>query len=234
MTRNNDMSNGDDLWSGVNLKLQYAAFFLTRMQAPLDPPPRTTNNVVQESSGAILATNWQQAFYANFDAFLAMARSVPEIINCCFGEDRVLRDWFRTLPEDQQQRRTQFSKRFRDERDRFRDHDLTDERNNSLHRIGVPGATVAHTGLFGVQYVGTAVAPIPASETRPLPPGDPHPWLARPTPVRPHWSDFTIDGKPLFDECHNYLKLANELVEHARRIANEVHGSHSLTPPSLG
>ena len=226
------MSNGD-LWSGASLKLEYASYFLNKMERSLNPPPRTHENVVQESAGAILATNWQQALYANFDAFLAMARSVPDILNCCFGKDRVLYAWFDKLPGDKQRRRTEFSNRFKAGYEQFRKHYLTDERNNSLHRIGISGATVAHTGLFGVQYVGTAVTPINASETRPIRPDDPHPWMSRQIPVRPRWSDFTIDEKPLFDECRNYLELANDLVEDARKIANEVHGSDSLTPPSL-
>ena len=62
------MSNGD-LWSGASLKLEYAFYFLNKMERSLDPPPRTRENVVQESAGAILATNWQQALYATSTPF---------------------------------------------------------------------------------------------------------------------------------------------------------------------
>jgi hypothetical protein len=52
-------------------------------------------------------------------------------------------------------------------------------------------------------------------------------------PIEPMWSDFTIDGKPLFDECRSYLDLANELVTHAREIAQRVHGNKPLTTLTL-
>ncbi|MGH6636950.1 MAG: hypothetical protein ACRED0_12755, partial [Gammaproteobacteria bacterium] len=66
------------------------------MDRSLQPPEQTTNNVVLEASGAIIDTGWQRSFYAHFDAFLSATRSVPWIIQCCFGADlanNVMRDW---------------------------------------------------------------------------------------------------------------------------------------------
>jgi hypothetical protein len=77
----------DELWAGIALKLEYARFHLDRMWRSLEPPERTQMNVALEASGAIIDTGWQRSFYPYFDAFLTAARSVPEIINACFGAD---------------------------------------------------------------------------------------------------------------------------------------------------
>jgi hypothetical protein len=80
----------NDPWGGVDLKVRHAKFFLDEMARSLQPPERTPTNVTQQSAGAMIDTSWQHSFYAYLDAFLAMARSIPEVINCCFGEDRLL------------------------------------------------------------------------------------------------------------------------------------------------
>jgi hypothetical protein len=43
------------------------------------------------------------------------------------------------------------------------------------------------------------------------------------------WSDFYMDGKPLFDECQAYLQAAQALIAHGRTIAEQVHGTKELT-----
>jgi hypothetical protein len=50
-------------------------------------------------------------------------------------------------------------------------------------------------------------------------------------PVWPRQSDFTINERPLFDECRAYLALAGQLAEQARGIAQRVHGDADLTLP---
>jgi hypothetical protein len=50
-------------------------------------------------------------------------------------------------------------------------------------------------------------------------------------PLQPRWSDFTIDGKPLFEECQTYLKSAGDLYAKARDICQQVHGNESLSTP---
>jgi hypothetical protein len=48
------------------MKQEHATYFWQRLQEP---------------SGA----DWRRPFYAEFDALLAMARSIPELIQACFG-----------------------------------------------------------------------------------------------------------------------------------------------------
>jgi hypothetical protein len=88
----------EELWAGVDLKFEHAGFFLGKMQESLERP-RGARVAMLEASGVIVDTQWQRAFYANLDAFLVMARSVPEVINSCFGKDtatKEMRDWFAT------------------------------------------------------------------------------------------------------------------------------------------
>src|SRR5262245_34697072 len=106
---------GEKLWGGIALKLANANFHFHGMGKALLPPERTAYNVALESAGAIVGGNWHSAFYAHLDAFLSAARSIPEIIRCCFGEDRgnqTVRDWFDTLDQDEQDRRKAFGARF--------------------------------------------------------------------------------------------------------------------------
>jgi hypothetical protein len=51
-------------------------------------------------------------------------------------------------------------------------------------------------------------------------------------PVRPMWTDFDIDGKPLFKACRAYLDDARALVGRAGALAEKVHGNSALTSPS--
>src|SRR5215472_8758721 len=74
----------ENLWAGVGLKVELAGFFLRQTQAALDRP-RGQRAAMLEAAGATVDIQWQPAFYANLDAFLVMARSVPEVINSCFG-----------------------------------------------------------------------------------------------------------------------------------------------------
>ena len=228
----------EELWVGVDLKAQHADFYLSEMGRSLQPPERTQMNVALMSSGVILDTRWQRSFYAYFDAFLAMARSIPEIINCCFGKDtrnKEMTAWFRrALEQDEQDRRQAFTREFEagGYKD-FRQHPLATARNISFHRAGYASSVeVTLTGLFGVMYVGSPIASIPTIETRSLPEGDPHYWLMQPSPIPPpRWSDFTFDGKPLFEECRSYLALAQRLIEQARSIVQSVHGRNGLSAP---
>jgi hypothetical protein len=224
----------EHLWAGADLKVEYARFFLQEMSRSLQPPERTRSIAAQESSGNL----WQRSFYPNLDAFLAMARSVAEIIQCCFGEDRSLpmKEWFNVLSCSERANRKAFSRQFRADRDEFSRRSLSTARNISFHRTGFPSVEVAITGRFGVVHTGSPVKRVPNAESRNNT-GD-HPdallWAATQAPnaVRPVWSDFTIDGKPLYDECQDYLALAEQLVVQARAIAQRIHGTDSLTAPS--
>src|SRR5262245_6529039 len=106
----------EELWAGVQLKLNHAEFHLEKMGKALDPPERTHMNVALEAAGTHLGTNWERPFYAHVDAFLSAARSVPELIQCCFGEEdrgpSVIKKWFKSLPAPEQSRRKQFTAQF--------------------------------------------------------------------------------------------------------------------------
>jgi hypothetical protein len=224
------------LWAGVELKVQYAEFHLQQMIRSLQPPERTPVNVPQQTAGAIIDTGWQRSFYAHFDAFLSTARSVPEIIQCCFGEDRanranpVMREWWNKLPAEERERRKEFRKQFTSDYDSFRALRLSTARHISEHRIGYASVTVTISGLFGVIYDGGPVRRVPLSETRDI--ADPQlAVLAKPVPLQPQWDDFTIDGQKLFPACQDYLARAQALVVEARRHVLQVHGTDTLTPP---
>jgi len=222
----------EKLWAGVGLKLQYAAFHLQRMGQALEPPERTQWNVALEASGAIIDTGWQRSFYAHFDAFLSATRSVAEIIRCCFGVDEhpAMTTWFDKLPAEEQARRCEFRSRFQAPYDSFVKSPLAAARRVSEHRTGYAQVTVTISGMFGVTYTGGPASQVPISETRQhIEP----PFMSRPIPVRPNWADFDIGGKGLFPACQDHLNRAGALIAEARRIAEKVHGSSSLThPPS--
>jgi hypothetical protein len=223
----------EDLWAGVELKLQYAEFHLQQMSRSLQPPERTHMNVALEASGAIIGTDWQRSLYAHFDAFLSATRSVPWIIQCCFGEDRANRamnEWLDERSPDEKARRREFQKQFKKDRDGFDGLLLSKARDISVHRTGFAPVTGKIKGFFGVVYDSNPVKSVPMSETRQI--DDPNlAFLARPVPIRPLWSDFYIDGQPLFAACRDYLDGARTVMTEARKIFDQVHGSNSLSSP---
>ena len=231
----------ENLWAGVGLKVDHAGYFLRQMQAALDRP-REQRAALLEAAGAIVDTQWQPAFYANLDAFIVMARSVPEVVNSCFGKDtanKEMRNWFAALSPDEQKRRNDFLTDFENADEAFRNLPLIKARNISVHRAGYPpGVEVQILGCFGISHIGSPVARVPTAESRPRSAGDdPNDpavmWASTlpPVPVRPTWTDFQIDRKPLFPECGTYLREVEALVSEARAIADRVHGTDVLTPP---
>lgn len=224
-------STQEELWAGIDLKHDHAQFHLERMSAALRPPEPTAYDVIMESHGGSVSPNWHRPFYAHLDAFLSAARSIPELIRCCFGYDTDgrMRDWFAELSAEEQDRRKLFSERFRDSYVAFRQIPLGTARHDSEHRRGYPPACVTTIGLLGITYVGTPITRLPTSETRRLPAE--YGWMERPRAVRPLWSDFQINGEPLFATCQSYVAQSQTLIEGARIIAQEVHGSNEVTPP---
>jgi hypothetical protein len=226
----------EDLWAGVDVKQGYAEFFLEEMTRSLQPPKGAA---VLEATGAIVDTQWQRSLYPNLDAFLAMTRSIPEIIQSCFGADlgsKPMKLWFGALSRDEKTRRQKFSAGFNPSYETFRQHPLSNARNISFHRTGYPDVEVSIAGRFGVNHIGSPVKSVPTAESRPVSDIGDMPvgvWAATqaPQPVRPRWTDFTLGGKPLFDECRAYLELAKQLVDQARRICLSVHRTDSLTTP---
>jgi hypothetical protein len=232
----------DHLWRGVNGKIEEAHRSLREMGRLLDPPEQTHWNVALESAGAVLDTRWQDNLYAHVGTFLAKVRSVPSIIEACFGIDRgsrQMRDWLDGLPPDERLRRQTFSDQFRADKEAFRKHHLTTERDVSEHRLGFPNVEGRVVGPFGQVHIAGPDRRIPTAEPRPLEANinnDPAlQWAATlpPRPVRPHWDQFTIAGKPLFPECRAYLQLASDLCGRAQKICDAVHGGQPLsTPPT--
>ena len=51
------------------------------------PPELDAHTGAMLAAAAIVDTGWPRFLYAHFDAFLVALRSVPEIIQCCFGKD---------------------------------------------------------------------------------------------------------------------------------------------------
>jgi hypothetical protein len=222
----------EKLWAGVDLKLEYAEFHFDMMWQSIQTPERTLINVALQASNAITNSGWPRAF-VYLDAFLSAARSVPEIIQCCFGADlghRDMREWLETLSDDEQDRRHDFGKKFDPHHAGFRALPLSRARNISEHR-GVPPVTATIDGRFGVTYVGSPTEPIPLSETRQIDDPDLALLLAKPHPIQPKWEDFDIEGQPLFPVCRGYLDHARDLVKKGRSIALQVHGARGLSPP---
>lgn len=222
----------EELWAGVELKLQNAEFHFRQMARSLESPERSATNVALEASGAIIDTGWQLSFYAHLDALLSAARSVAEIIKCCFGVDKhpAMNAWFDRLPAEERDRRCEFRKQLQTRYDGFCGLPLGIARNISEHRIGYPPVTVAISGWFGVTYTGGPAKRVPISETRQI--DDPNlAWMDKPQPVRPNWDEFDIDGQGLFTACRDYLDGAQDLMNEACRISGRVHGTKSLTPP---
>jgi hypothetical protein len=222
----------EELWAGVDLKIDNARFQLEGMGRSLQPPERTAVLVALEASGAMIDGNWHRAFYAHLDAFLSAARSVPEIIQCCFGVDRSnaeMRAWFDGLDPGERDRRQKFKDQFQVDYDAFRALPLGTARHISEHRRGFAPVTATVNGRFGVTYTGGPIRRLPTSETRPVEPE--YGWLVKAQPLRPNWADFSIEGQPLFPACQDFENRAQALLDRARALAQQVHDSNSITPP---
>src|ERR1700682_620143 len=231
----------EELWAGPDLKLQYAEFHLQKMQQSLEGPPRDQTSVALQAAGAIIDTGWQRSFYLHLDAFLSTTRSVPEIIQCCFGEDAAtqsksnkrMSDWFqKQLSSDERGRRRQFKTQFASYYRDFRSRRLSEVRHNIEHRTGVTPATFTIKGLFGDTHTGSPTQPVPISETRKI--DDPDlAFLAKPNPIQPRWDDFEIEGKPGFPACREHLDAAIALVAQGRKIVEVVHGTKQVSIPPI-
>lgn len=222
-----------DLWPGIHLKLDNARFHLERMAHALrDPDPTPQNLALMASTGANFdhTRNWHREFYAHLDAFLSAAHSVPEIIRHCFGTDHKAWHWLKERSADEQDRRQRFDAKFRPHLVSFGEMALSNARDISEHRTGFPPVTVRISGRFGITYIGDPVTRLPVSKS---PTGDAGSagFLPSAVAIRPRWTDFSIDGRPLFDECRSYVEQAQALIDRAYALAEEEHGDHQLTPP---
>jgi hypothetical protein len=85
-------------------------------------------------------------------------------------------------------------------------------------------------GQFGATHTGGPVKRIPSSETRQIDDPDLQ-FLAKPIALRPTLDNFTIDGKPLFDEFDAYIGHADALISKAKAISDQVHQANNITRP---
>jgi hypothetical protein len=122
----------EGLWAGVDRKIANAGFFLEEMARSFDRPGgRAAARAMAAGVNVEMPLQWERSFYARLDAFLVMTRSVPEVINCCFGKDtatREMRSWFVSLPAAEQTRRSEFLTQFESDYDNFRNLPLSKER----------------------------------------------------------------------------------------------------------
>jgi hypothetical protein len=235
----------DDLWSAIEHKLAGTEFFFREMSQDIVPPHLNHPQLAAiVATGVIVGHPWQEKFYHHLDAFLAMGRSIPEIIRCCFGidRDRRLRAWISGLNPSEATRRQTFQTQFDPLSRSFTALPLSGARNITLHRTGVPPVEVHVIGRWGA-YTGGPLAVIPQSELHHVIAGnDPALlWAATeaPQPVQPRSADFYLlipsgssaSRVELFPECRRFLDAARKLVTDAQQIARAIHGSQSLKPP---
>jgi hypothetical protein len=100
----------------------------------------------------------------------------------------------------------------------------------SEHRRGYPPATVTTLGLLGVTYEGNPVKRVPTSELTRLP--EPYHSYEKPIAVEPpRKSAFEINCQPPLCNLRRVCAQLLKLIDGARVIAKEVHGSNELTRP---
>jgi hypothetical protein len=236
------MPSQADFMRAVDTKMEHARFFWNRMCEIFDPPRPTQAEVARNATNMASwqrMPNWQWRLYANLDAFLPIARSVPDVAQTLLGVDQRMpadmRRWFDGLPHDELTRRRSFQAQFQPIFDQFRDLPLSKARNATVHRTGQAGVTVRITTWFGVLYEGSATDHVPEVVTRPVPEGvDPPPGAySQPIALEPMWTDLYLDGRRLFDDLHTYVQKATDVTEAARRIALSVHGADNLTYPPV-
>jgi hypothetical protein len=234
------------MWDAIENKLDGADFFFGEMGRDLIPPyvGNPTMTAIAISSGAVVGHPWQRRFYHHLDAFLAITRSVPDIVRCCFGIDssKPMRHWLSSLDPAEIARRKAFQGKFDKLFVDFKQLPLSGARNVTLHRSGVAPVEVQITGKWGV-YKGGPLERVPESETPTIVAGnDPALMVASmqpPQSIEPRASDFlvivaTASGQQkmqLFPECKEFLQKAKNLVGEARKICQDEHGSGRITPP---
>jgi hypothetical protein len=230
----------EHLWRGVDVRIRDAEDSYREMRASL-APPRQAGRLI--AAGVVPDTRWQDNLDRHVKTFLSSVRSIPWIIEACFGKDLgspEMKDWWKRLPPEEQQRRKTFSAKFRSDRETLDRHHLTNERNVSEHRLGYPNIEAKVVGPSGTEHIARPGVRIPAAEPRPLEANiDDDPakqWAATepPRPINPPRPDqYTIDGKPLFPECEAYLQLARDIRVRAQVICDAEHGGkHLSTPPA--
>jgi hypothetical protein len=234
----------DELWASVTFKLDEARFFFSQMGKVLVPARLDTRT--HHPAHGCPTTKWQPDFYYYFDAFVGAARSVPDVVQKCFGLDphSSKGKWACSLDANERDRRTKFQGEFTTLYSAFHKQILSGVRTGIFHWLGVAPVQTKAKVEFAQEYTGRPLDPVPSAACKEFPLGtDPDklpPSAFQSLPAEPSWQDFTLqipqdDGTikpiPLFEECESYLKAAEDLVTLATTLCERVHGKRSLTQP---
>jgi hypothetical protein len=245
------------LFKGVDFKVAEAAFFLDRMGKELVPPRHRPENQLAQTLGGSAGRHgtatwdyhpWQDSFWFYLDAFLMAGRSVPDIIQKCFGADNPKNSkWLKTLPDEERARRLRYQDKLEPLYRAFIALPASNARTVTVHGSGTPPVRVKLTGIFGQEYIGGPRNPIPSSEFRRVDAGDDAAtqWWASQSQMMPldpkrdsfmlevEQADGTVLSLPLFSECQKYLAEATDLMANARGLNLEIHDCQSLTEPPM-
>jgi hypothetical protein len=161
----------------------------------------------------------------------------------CYGTTRSRNDaWLSSLDKEETKRRKKFHRKFEKKFRKFRQHPLSEERHEVIHRSGQPHWEVRKKGKFK-DYTGGPNNPLPAVEEFPFIPredpafcgyADSSPPLIEPVPADFWWVIPQKNGTltlPLFDACRGFLGLARELEVFARQLYQDIHQGKKLTSP---
>jgi hypothetical protein len=231
----------EELWQGIQFKLAEAQFFLDQMGKVLVPPERSPLSSPRSWGEP---ARWQPDFYFYLDAFLGAARSVPDVIQKCFGWDCRSKDkWPQPLDAEETDRRKKYQAEFTALYGAFLRQPLSGIRVGTFHWSGMPSVQTKAKGFGGQEYTGKPGEPIPSVAPRHFPPGTDPAFLAifsTPLPVEPSWNLFTVEilqpdgttkSDPLFPACRAYLSAAQQIVNDANGICERVHLRSKLTAP---
>jgi hypothetical protein len=232
----------EELWQGIEFKVREAGFFLDRMGKVL-LPPQITDPAWHPTHGASVA-QWQPDFYYYLDAFIGAARSVPDVVQKCFGwDERSKGDWPNPLEADEIDRRKKFQNEFTRLYLAFHRQPLSRVRVGTFHWRGMPSVETKAKVFCRQGYTGKPGQLIPSAASRQFPPGTDPAFLAlfsQPLPVQPSWQDFTLEmprddgsteSSQLFPACRAYLLSAEQLVKESKDLCERLHGTCNLTPP---
>jgi hypothetical protein len=230
-----------DFWMPIYAKLESAAGHLEQASRAISPESLPPHYVAIQSMGAIVSNpNWQRQLHSALSAFLVDCRSVPDIIQSCFGAYRNQK-WVSMRPLDEAQRRVEFQDRFKPLYIRFTKLPLSYARVDTVHNQGFPEFWVRTSGrrysLLLHRLTDTERA-YTADPSLPLRSSISSQWAATMPPqsfryLPGHFFFKTAGGnyKPLFPECNSYLGKTQELVAKARKLYETVHNGRSLTKP---
>jgi hypothetical protein len=213
-----------DCWESIEKKLESAESHLREAGRAINPELPSQMVAAQLAGGVDVSDlRWRENLSSHVSAFLVDCRSVPDLIQSCFGVDS--NKWVKTLAPDEQRRRKRFQKFLRYKR--FVHLPLSRARVDTVHRQGFAEiwVRVGKRYILLQELVDVKMKHILAGSDPALQ------WAATLPPQRARHlpSDFfyrTVGGryKPLFPERLSYLRETRELLRKARQF-------HKMTCP---